>query len=128
MVLYRSKDGGGNWSCEELGSHYGEMYPTLLRLQDGRLLFTFTMRSAVKPNQPPLGLRAVVGQEQDDGLHFDFQHDILMLDTKTPLGMVSGGGFGNTIQLEDGQLVLAGSYRIADNTTRCEVIRWRLPE
>ena len=128
MVLYRSKDGGRNWSYEELGSHYGEMYPTLLRLQDGRLLFSFTMRSAVKPNHPPLGLRAVVGQEQEGRLHFDFQHDILMLDTKTPLEMVSGGGFGNTIQLEDGQLVSACSYRIADNTTRCEVIRWRLSE
>ena len=128
MVLYRSKDAGRNWSYEELGSHYGEMYPSILRLQDGRLLFTFTMRTAVKPNVLPLGLRAVIGTEKDDGFTFDFRHDRILLDTKSPANLSSGGGFGNTVQLDDGTLVTPCSYRTPENTTRCEVIRWRAPE
>jgi len=127
MVLYRSKDGGRNWSYEELGSHYAEMYPSILRLQDGRLLFTFTMRTAVEPNVLPLGLRAVIGVETRDGFAFDFRHDRIMLDTKTPANLTSGGGFGNTVQLADGTLVTTCSYRVPVNTTRCEVIRWRAP-
>ena len=128
MVLYRSKDGGRNWSYEELGSHYGEMYPSILRLQDGRLLFTFTMRTAVEPNVLPLGLRAVIGTEKDDGFTFDFRHDRILLDTKSPANLSSGGGFGNTVQLDDGTLVSTCSYRTPENTTRCEVIRWRAPK
>ena len=50
LILYRSKDRGQNWSFEEFGSYYGEMYPAVLRLSDGRLLFTFTQRTAVPPN------------------------------------------------------------------------------
>ena len=127
VVLYRSKDGGRNWSYEEVGSHYGEMYQSVLRLKDRRLLFTFTVRAAVEPNKPPLGVRAVLGEEKSDGFQFDFQHDRIVLDTKTAPGQFSGGGFGNTVQLNDGTLVTACSYRTAENRTRCEVIRWRLP-
>ena len=127
MVLYRSRDGGHKWAYEEIGSHYGEMYQALLRLQDGRLLFTFTMRAAVQPNVPPLGVRAVVGAETPKGFRFDFQRDRIMLDTKTPKDKPSGGGFGPTVQLSDGTLVTSCSYRQADNTLRCEVVRWRLP-
>ena len=128
MVLYRSKDEGRNWKYEEIGSHYGEMYQHLLRLNDGRLLFTFTMRAAVEPQKPPLGVRAVLGVEQPDGFVFQFQQDRIELDTKTALGQHSGGGFGNTVQLDDGTLVTACSYRLADSTTHCEVIRWQLEE
>ena len=128
MVLYRSKDAGRNWSYEELGSHYGEMYPSILRLQDGRLLFTFTMRTAVKPNVLPLGLRAVIGTEKDDGFTFDFRHDRILLDTQSPANLSSGGGFGTTVQLDDGTLVSTCSYSTPENTTRCEAIRWRAPK
>ena len=127
MVLYRSADGGRNWAYEEIGSHYGEMYQSILRLKDDRLLFTFTVRAAVEPNRSPLGVRAVLGIERPDGFEFDFQHDRVMLDTKTPQGLPSGGGYSNTVQLDDETLVTACSYRTADKTTRCEVIRWRLP-
>ena len=61
--------------------------------------------------KPPLGLRAVLGRETEDGFEFDFQHDRIMLDTKTPAGLRSGGGFGPTVQLDDGTLVSAYSYR-----------------
>lgn len=127
MLLYRSKDGGKNWSLEELGSNYGEMYPGIIRLKDGRLLFTFTLRAAVKPNVPPLGVQAVLGEETPDGFRFHFQHDRILLDTKTPVEESSGGGFGPTVQLGDGTLLTSYSYRTADKKTRCELVRWRLP-
>ena len=40
----------------------------------------------------------------------------------------SGGGFGNTIQLDDGTLVSCYSYRGKDGATHVEAVRWRLPE
>lgn len=132
MVLYRSKDGGRYWSLEEPGSHYGEMYPSILRLRDGRLLMTFTLRAAVQPNVKPLGVRAVVGRQTQNGFEFDFRHDRIMLDTKTPADSISGGGFGPTVQLDDGMLITSYSYTgpggWRSHDFRIEVVRWRLPE
>jgi len=123
LVLFRSRDGGANWVYEELGSGYGEMYPAILRLQDGRLLLTFTVRSL----NPPLGVQAVLGEETADGFRFDFARDRLVLDEKTPPEQDSGGGFGPTIQLDSGALVTAYSYRDAQGRTHMEAVRWRLP-
>jgi len=128
MVLYRSQDGGHHWSLEEFGSYYGEMYPALMRLQDSRLLFTFTLRAAVPPNIPPLGVRAVLGREVAEGFQLDFRNDRIVLDAKNPVGMLSGGGFGPTVQVEDGTLVTSYSYRTPDEKTHLEIVRWRLPE
>lgn len=58
------------------------MYMSLLRLQDKRLLLTFTVRDL----HPPLGVRGLVGTETDDGFEFDFASDRIMLDTRTLLG------------------------------------------
>ena len=126
LVLFRSTDGGQYWSLAELGSHYGEMYPAILRLKDGRFLLTFTVRAAVPPAEPPLGVRAVFGRETANGIVFDFDHDRVMLDTKTPLGKTSGGGFGCTVQTADGTLVTSYSYKGEDDEFYCEVVRWRL--
>jgi hypothetical protein len=123
MMLYRSGDNGGNWSYGELGNADGEMYPAILKLFDGRLLLTFTVRSL----HPPLGVRALLGRETPDGMTFDFRHDRFMLDVKTPIDKPSGGGFGRTVQLEDGALVTSYSYMGEDDQFHCEVIRWRLP-
>lgn len=125
MTLFRSRDGGGLWALQpELGSYYCEMYPSVIRLTDGRLLFTFTVRA----ERPPLGVQAVLGSETEDGFVFDFQHDRLILDEKTPRDKLSGGGFGPTVQLDDGTLVTAYTYRGKDDKTHAEVVRWRLPE
>ena len=124
LVLYRSKDGGKYWSFAELGSTYGEMYPAILKMHDGRLLLTFTVRDV----HPPLGVRAILGKETANGFEFDFEHDRLMLDVKTPIGKPSGGGFGRSVQLEDGTLVTSYSYRTEDNKTHLEVVRWKLPD
>ena len=128
MVLYRSRDGGHHWSLEEFGSYYGEMYPALMRLRDNRLLFTFTQRAAVPPNTPPLGVRAVLGREVPNGFQLDFRNDRIVLDAKNPVGMLSGGGFGPTVQVEDGTLVTSYSYRTPDEKTHLEIVRWQLPE
>ena len=53
--------------------------------------------------------------------------DRLQLDISTG-GRPQGGGFGPTVQLDDGTLVTSCSWRGADGRTRLEVIRWRLPE
>ncbi len=127
IVIYRSSDGGANWSYEEFGSWYGEMYPSVLTLKDGRMLFTFTQRTSVAPNVPPLGLRAVLGTQTPDGFDFDFKHDRIILSAKTPANLTSGGGFGPTVQIDDGTLVSSYSYRTADNGLHCEVVRWKLP-
>jgi len=123
MLLYSSTDVGRTWNQVGDFGDYGEMYPAVLRLRDDRLLLTFTVRELM----PPLGLRAILGREENDGFHFDFEHDRFMIDTKTHEGMHSGGGFGNTVQLADGTLVSCYSYRDADGETRAEVVRWHLP-
>ncbi|MFH1009358.1 MAG: sialidase family protein [Candidatus Latescibacterota bacterium] len=123
MMRYRSGDGGRTWLHGKLGNEDGEMYPSILRLSDGQLLLTFTVRSL----HTPLGVRAVLGQETSKGIAFDFRHNRFMLDVKTPPGKPSGGGFGPTVQLSDDTLVTSYSYMGKDDRFHCEGIRWRLP-
>ena len=124
MILYSSTDLGRTWKVLRDFGDYGEMYPATLRLQDRRLLLTFTVRDVKRP----LGVRAVLGKEAPDGFEFDFTSPRFLLDAKTPDDKDSGGGFGPTVQLEDGTLVTSYSYRGADDEVHCETIRWRLPK
>jgi hypothetical protein len=117
-----SEDGGGTWGAVRDHGDYGMMYPRVIWLADGRLLMTFTQRSLVYP----IGLQAILSG--DEGETWDFDHDRIVIEGKTPWGMPSGGGFGNTLQLADGTLVSCYSYRAADNKTYVEVARWRLPD
>lgn len=124
ICLFRSKDGGANWTLEpEIGNYYGEMYQALLRLKNRKLLFTFTVRAL----KPPLGVKCVLGDETPDGFRFDFNNDRIAVDSRTPVGQPQGGGFGNTIQIKDGTLLTAYSYRGEDGKTHIEVARWKLP-
>jgi hypothetical protein len=122
FLLYASEDQGRTFRRASDFGDYGEMYMSILRLHDRRLLLTFTVRDLA----PPLGVRAIPGVETDDGFAFDFAHDRLMLDTKTG-SREQGGGFGPTVQLNDGTLVTRCSYRGPDDKTHLQVIRWRLP-
>lgn len=124
FILFYSDNQGRTFHRDRDFGDYGEMYMSLLRLQDKRLLLTFTVRDL----QPPLGVRALIGEESPDGFAFDFARDRLLLDAATPIGMAQGGGFGPTVQLDDGTLVTSYSYRGEDDKTHLEVVRWQAPE
>jgi len=122
LLLFRSGDGGRTWApSADIGDAYGEVCPSLLRLTDGRMLLTFSVRGP----RPPLGLQAVLGAERPNGVSLNFATDRLLLTEKAPVGE-AGSGCGNTVRLPGGQLVSAYSYR-AGTATRVEVVRWVLP-
>ena len=123
FILFASGDQGRSFDRVSDIGDYGEMYMSIQRLRDSRLLLTFTVRDL----HPPRGVRAVPGKETEDGFEFDLNADRLQLDTATPLDMAQGGGFGPTVQLADETLVTSYSYRGADSKTHMEVVRWRLP-
>lgn len=134
LKVFSSEDMGRTWQPGPDLGDYGYMYPAILRLQGGGILLTYTVRAI----DPPLGVRAVIGKENGGDVHFDFKNDVIMIDTKTPIGRCSGGGYGPTIQLDDGTLVTSYSYWPPDdkrkagdwsppNPSQCEVVRWRLP-
>jgi photosystem II stability/assembly factor-like uncharacterized protein len=123
FILYASTDQGLTFRRIQDFGDYGEMYMSILRLADKRLLLTFTVRDL----KPPLGVRAIVGTESKDGFEFDFSRDRLLLDTRTPIGKPQGGGFGPTVQLADGTLVTSYSYRGDDDEPHLEIVRWHLP-
>ena len=58
-------------------------------------------------------MQTLIRMEADDGFEFDFAHDCLMLNTRTPIGKFQGSGFGTTVILMDmdGTLVTSYSYR-----------------
>jgi hypothetical protein len=123
MALFRSTDGGASWTLlGPLGDYYGQMYPSLLRMQNGQLLFTYTQRGC----RTPLGVDARLGNVSEQGFSVDYGSDLLLLDANTPAAQPSGGGFGNTLQLPDGTLVTAYSWRDAAGVTHAAVVRWLL--
>ena len=123
LVVLASTDEGATWNWHSDLLDYGMMYPSLLRLADGRLLLTYTVRAL----DPPLGVRALVGTETDDGFEFDSERDVIIIDGQTPPNQPSGGGFGNTIQLDHGGLLTPYSCRDGDGIFQVEVALWRLP-
>ncbi|MBI3411538.1 MAG: exo-alpha-sialidase [Planctomycetes bacterium] len=59
FMLFSSADEGKTFDRIRDFGDYGEMYMSILRLQDKRLLLTFTVRDL----KPPLGVRAIAGNE-----------------------------------------------------------------
>ena len=68
FVLYSSVDRGRTFDRVRDFGDYGEMYMSIVRLQDRRLLLTFTVRS----HHPPLGVRAIPGSETEGRVQFRF--------------------------------------------------------
>jgi len=126
MMLWTSTDNGAHWRRHGKYGTFGaggEMYPRFLRLKDGRLLLTFTVRSSSTDGHA-LGLRAIISD--DDGDTWNFNRDRLVIHDQN-VG-ASGGGFGNTVQTNNGTLISCYSYRGHDNKTHVEAVRWRLPK
>ena len=121
MMITRSLDGGLTWEPPQHFGDYGQHYPRVIKLRDGRLMMTFTQRALFYP----IGLRAIFSN--DDGESWDFDGDHLIISGFTPWGWTSGGGFGNTLELADGTFVSCYSYRGYDDRRHIEVARWRLP-
>lgn len=125
MMLWESLNHGVSWQKRDghgtFGT-YGEMYLRFLKLKDGRLLLTFTVRSNSSDGHT-LGLRAILSY--DDGETWNFRRDRLVIDSQNI--SASGGGFGNTVELDDGTLVSCYSYRGEDGATHVEAVRWLLP-
>jgi len=121
LTWYESSDDGMTWSRRGDFGDYGQMYPRVLKLRDGRLLMTYTQRDLLHP----LGLRARLSY--DDGDTWDFDSDQIMIEGFTPWGISSGGGFGGTVQIEDSTLVSCYSWRDSDKRIHSEVARWKLP-
>ena len=125
-MLWVSKDAGRSWRKAADGGRfgtYGEMYPRFLKLSDGRLMLTFTVRSGSSDGFP-LGVRAIFSD--DDGDTWDFRHDRMVISYENT--GASGGGFGNTVQNPDGSLVSVYSYRKPDGKTYIETVRWKAPK
>ena len=122
LVWWDSVDDGLTWTARGNFGDYGQMYPRVIKLREGRLLMTYTQRDLLYP----LGLRARLGA--DDGETWDFDHDQIVLEGRTPWGKRSGGGFGNTVELADGGLVSCYSYLGGDDKSHVEVVRWGIPQ
>lgn len=121
MMWTESEDQGLTWSNVTDFGDYGQMYPRVIKLHDGRLLMTYTQRDVIYP----IGLRARFSY--DDGETWDFENDQIVVESFTPWGFGSGGGFGNTIQLSDNNLVSCYSYKDGNEERQIEVVRWNLP-
>lgn len=155
MFMYVSDDLGRNWKPVRYLGDYGQHYPSILKLQDGRLLLSYTVRDPVPHETGLVGTSAVLGTDEGDDLRFDFDHDVIELEARLPYcrqpyakwqPRKKGGpwvwnprgaaGWSPTVQLKDGTLVTAYSYRTGtsnDNAKKgpqpvhSEVVRWRLP-
>ena len=94
----------------------GDMYHHFLRLQDGRLLVTFTHRSNMLDDDgAALGLRAALSSDAD-GTVWDLETDRIAFQSNAGdpalvgwprwyAPQSCGCGYGNTIQLDDGALI-----------------------
>lgn len=122
LKIFTSDNNGVTWKAGSDIGDYGMMYPSITRLEGSRIILTYTVRHV----NPPLGVRAVLGEEKAEELNFEFDQNIFMIDTKTPLLQHQGGGFGNTVHIGDGELLTPYSYRGEDGETHIEVVRWKL--
>lgn len=118
-VLFTSDDEGRSWKPLRAVGFPSLMYPSVVGLEDNRMLLTYTVRE-IPPEgsgsiHPRVGVQAIVIEEQDDGtIDFDFSRDVIVIDDCTPDSMRNAGCFGNTLRLPDGTFVTPFSYPLID--------------
>jgi hypothetical protein len=116
LILMESLDDGISWHYRGQFGVPGMMYPSVLALDDRRLLVTYTVRMVPKEEYgypwPHMGVHATIVEEDGaGGLHWDLQHDLIVIDDRTPDVGTSGGGFGKTLALPAGGFITPYSYR-----------------
>jgi hypothetical protein len=112
-IVFHSTDSGRSWTPVNAFPILGCMYPSVCSLGNGRYLFTYTQRVPLEDRH--MGVYALVLGEQADGtFRADPDQDLIVIDEKTPDYFDSGGGFGNTLRLQDGSLVTPYSFLDAD--------------
>ena len=114
MLLLESEDEGLSWKPVRGLGYLGTMYPSVVYTDEENLILTYTKRTnTTESPYPHMGVQAVLGKELPDGsFTFDFEHDILIIDDRTPDYSENGSGYGITHKLSDGSLITPYSYRI----------------
>ncbi len=114
MLLLESKDEGLSWDPVRGLGYLGMMYPSLVYTSDEEFVFSYTVRSnTTRTPYPHMGLQAVLGRELPDGsFEFDFEHDVIVIDDRTPDYSENGSAYGSTEILSDGSFITPYSYRV----------------
>ncbi len=118
-VLFESTDSGLTWQPLRAVGFPALMYPSIVNLDDNKMLFTYTVREIPPEDSgcihPKVGVQAVVIEEKPDGfIDFDLSRDVMIIDDCTPDSMRNAGCFGNTIMLGDGSFLTPFSYPLID--------------
>jgi len=112
-IVFESIDSGLTWHPVNGFPILGCMYPSVSRLGGDTYLFTYTQRIPLEDRR--MGVYALLVEERENGLlHVEADRDVMAIDEKTPDYFDSGGGFGNTLRLQDGSLLTPYSYFDAD--------------
>ena len=116
LILMESFDEGYTWKVLRGVGISGMMYPSVYVLDDHRFILQYTMR--IVPGEETgypyrhMGVHAIIVTEKEDGtFDMDFNHDLLIIDDRTPDYSTQGGGFGMIIPLADGTLLSPYSYK-----------------
>ena len=112
-IIFESPDNGMTWKPVSAVPLLGCMYPSVCNLGENRYLLTYTKRT---PDEKfHMGVYAIILEENDGNIRAETESDVIVIDEKTPDYFDSGGGFGNTLKLEDGTFITPYSYLHADS-------------
>lgn len=114
ILMLESEDEGLSWKPVRGLGYRGMMYAGVAYYNDRDFILTYTQRvSSTDSPYPHIGVQAVLGHENDDGtFDIDFEHDVIIIDDRTPDYSTEGGCFGVTRVLPDGSFITPYSYRV----------------
>jgi hypothetical protein len=113
-IIFESKDNGITWEPVCGIPLIGCMYPSVTPMGNRRHLMTFTKR--VPGDGLRMGVYATLLTENKDGsFAVNLDKDLIVIDEKTDDAFQTGGGFGNTLPLDDGSMLSVYSYYHVDD-------------